>query len=163
MANQAGQRETALRELREAESTAKQVSAAEAALRPSSDSRTCSARPSCTRNSPSALASTNLSVKSKQKGLLNASESAVDTAQELRDQAEDVAAVFEGIAPAVDQDDDELLEELEELMNEGNTAPTVAPPAPPAEGDAQKSRLAGSNCRRRHPRHRAPPLLATAV
>lgn len=143
VANQAGQRETALRELRKAKSTAKQVSAAEAALEALERQQDLLSETELHKELTSALASTNLSVKSKQKGLLNASESAVDTAQELRDQAEDVAAVFEGIAPAVDQDDDELLEELEELMNEGNTAPTVAPPAPAPQKEAREDESSG--------------------
>lgn len=84
----------------------------------------------------SALSSSVKKVKKNTKGLLSKTEAAVDGSTEVKDLAEDVNGVLEGLQQNNAPDEDELLEELQMMMEEGEveaeqaaaTAPTVPPP-----------------------------------
>lgn len=123
--SQAGKKAEALRELKKAKATDRQILAAQQALDALEQQSDLLSQSMLQRDLASALASTNSEVKSKTRGLLEKAEKATDESQELRDAAEDVAAVFEGLAPTHDNDEDELLEELEELV-EVNAPVSVA-------------------------------------
>ena len=120
--SQAGKREEAIRELKKARNTDKQVSAAQNALETLERQQDLLSESVLQKELASALASTNELVKSKTKGLLPMSEKAVDTSQDLRDAADDIAAVFDGLQPTYEHDDDELLSELNDLIEDSQPA-----------------------------------------
>jgi hypothetical protein len=84
----------------------------------------------------SALSSSVKKVKKNTKGLLSKTEAAVDGSTEVKDLAEDVNGVLEGLQSTNAPDEDELLEELQMMMEAGEveeeqaaaTAPTAPPP-----------------------------------
>lgn len=79
----------------------------------------------------SALSSSVKKTKKATKGLLSKTEKAVDGSVEVRDAAEDVAAVLEGLRPAGGEfDEDELLEELQAMDDGGGGGPTAAQRTP---------------------------------
>ena len=120
--SQAGKREEAIRELKKARNTDKQVIAAQNALETLERQQDLLSESVLQKELASALASTNELVKSKTRGLLPLSEKAVDTSQDLRDAADDIAAVFEGLQPTYENDDDELLSELNDLIEDSQPA-----------------------------------------
>lgn len=125
-----GKKTEALRELKKAKATDKQVAVAQQALDTLERQNDLLSESVLQKELATALASTNQTVRGKTKGLLVASEKAVDQSQELRDAADDVAAVFEGLAPSHDSDDDELLAELSQLINDtpsGSTSSSSLP------------------------------------
>lgn len=124
-AKQAGKQEDAVRELRKTKGVEKQLAAARAALDALERQQDMLAESALHRELATALQSTTAGVKEKSKGLLNFAEKAVDESIEVRDDVEDIAAVFEGIQPTFDADEDELLAELED-MQEGEKAAPVA-------------------------------------
>ena len=65
-----------------------------------------------------------MSLKGKNKGLLERAEEAIDESVELKDTVEDVAAVFEGISATFETniDEAELLEELDEMVGASTEA-----------------------------------------
>lgn len=72
-----------------------------------------------------ALGASVKAVKKKTKTLLKDTENAVDGAVDVRDLNEDLQGAFEGLRPATDADEDDLLAELDELI----TGPPAAPEA----------------------------------
>ena len=114
-----GKKEEALRELKKAKNIEKQLSAARAALDTLERQQDMVAESALQRELATALKSTTQGIKNKSKGLLSLAESAIDSSIEVRDEVDDVAAVFEGITPyETGVDDDELLEELENLSQD---------------------------------------------
>jgi hypothetical protein len=129
-----GKKTEALRELKKAKATDKQVAVAQQALDTLERQNDLLSESVLQKELATALASTNQTVRGKTKGLLVASEKAVDQSQELRDAADDVAAVFEGLAPAHDDDDDdELLAELSQLIDDTTSVSTSSSSSLPAQ------------------------------
>lgn len=123
-ASKAGKKEEAIRELKKAKAVEKQLLAARTALATLEQQHDLVAETALQQELAVALKSTVGAVKKKQKGLLNKAEEAVDGQQELADDVADIAAVFEGLQPTGDADEDELLDELREMMGEeGSVAP----------------------------------------
>ena len=141
--SQKGKREEALRELKKAKGTDKQILTVQQALDALERQSDLLSESLLQREMATALASTNQTVKAKTKGLLPASEKAIDESIELRDAAEDVAAVFEGLAPTYEHDEDELIDELDQLVGEAHTdhseaaAPAAIPTATALLADRQ--------------------------
>ena len=133
-----------MRELKKAKATDKQILMAQQALDTLEQQSDLLSESVLQREMATALASTNQTVKSKTKGLLPATEKAVDESQELRDAAEDVAAVFEGLQPTYDVDNDELLEELNQLVDDARSdqSTVAAPVAAPAAASSSAALLA---------------------
>lgn len=115
-----GRKEEAVRELKKSKVLEKQLLAARAALDTLERQQDMIAESALQRELATALQSTTAGVKGKNKGLLSLAESAIDGAVEVRDEVEDIAAVFEGMAPAYEAgvDDDELLAELDDLTQD---------------------------------------------
>lgn len=130
MAKQQGRQEEAVRELRKSKAIEKQLAAARMALDTLERQQDMIAETTLQRELATALKSTTEGVKAKNKGLLSLAESAVDQSVEVRDDVEDVAAVFEGMVPAYDTgvDDDDLLAELNELVGEAQAQQATAAP-----------------------------------
>jgi len=140
--SQVGKREEALRELKKARGTDKQILTVQQALDALERQSDLLSESLLQREMTMALASTNQTVRAKTKGLLPASEKAIDESIELRDAAEDVAAVFEGLAPTYDHDEDELLDELDQLVGEARTGHSeAAAPADAASADSASTAL----------------------
>ena len=118
MARQAGKQEQAVREMRKAKAVEKQLVVTRVALDTLERQQDLIAETTLQRELATTLKSTTASVKTKSKGLLSLAETAIDESIEVRDDAEDVSAVFEGMAPAYDTsvDDADLLAELDELV-----------------------------------------------
>ena len=121
--SKAGRKQDALRELRKAKSTDRQVLTTRDAFETLERQQDLLNESVLQKELATALASTNEVVKSKTKGLLPLSEKVVDQSQELRDATDDVAAVFEGLHPTYDNDDDALLEELDDLLQDSEAEP----------------------------------------
>ena len=65
-----------------------------------------------------------MSLKGKNKGLLERAEEAIDESVELKDTVDEVAAVFEGISATFETNIDEAeLEELDEMVGTAAEAP----------------------------------------
>ena len=120
IARQQGRQEEAVRELRKSKAIEKQLAAARMALDTLERQQDMIAETTLQRELATALKSTTAGVKAKNKGLLSLAESAIDESVEVRDDVEDVAAVFEGMVPAYDTgvDEDDLLAELNDLVGE---------------------------------------------
>jgi hypothetical protein len=128
-AKQEGRNEDAVRELKKAKAVEKQLNAARLALDTLERQQDVLAESTLHRELATALKSTTAGVKAKNKGLLAMAESAVDESVEIRDDVEDIAAVFENMAPAYDTgaDEDELLAELESMITDTTALNTVEP------------------------------------
>jgi Fic family protein len=131
-----GRSNDAIRELKKAKALEKQLTAARAALDTLERQQDMIEESVLQRELATALKSTTTSVKNKSRGLLAFAESAVDESVEVRDDVEDVAAVFEGMASTYDTgvDDDDLIEELNALTSE-----TVGYVADEVGGSAEQS------------------------
>ena len=131
-ASRAGKKEEALREMRKVKAAEKQHATAQMALEALERQADALAQTSLQNELAHALASTNKQMKQKSKGLLSFAEKTIDDAVEVADEVEDVAQVFEGLAPSNDKfDDEDLRDELEAMMNEedGVGADEFAPKA----------------------------------
>jgi len=115
-----GRTQDAIRELKKAKTLEKQLAAARAALDTLERQQDMIEESVLQRELATALKSTTTSVKNKSKGLLSLAESAVDESVEVRDDVDDVAAVFEGMVSTYDTgaDDDDLLDELNALTSD---------------------------------------------
>lgn len=135
-----GRTQDAIRELKKAKALEKQLTAARAALDTLERQQDMIEESVLQRELATALKSTTANVKAKSKGLLAFAESAVDESVEVRDDVEDVAAVFEGMASTYDTgvDDDDLIEELNALTSE-----TVGYVADEVGGSAEESPAVG--------------------
>lgn len=148
MARQRGKQEEAIRELKKAKAIEKQLGAAKMALDTLERQQDMIEESTLHRELATALKSTTQGMKSKNKGLLTLAESAIDESVEIRDDVEDVAAVFEGMVPAYDTgiDEEDLIAELEELAGETTVLSISAAasaheptPAPSTQGRASDS------------------------
>jgi hypothetical protein len=122
-ASQAGRKEEALRELKRAKATEKQLAVARNAQETLERQQDMLEESQLQKELTVALQSTTSSIKAKSKGVLSSAESAIDDAHEARDEVADIAQVFEGLTPADDYDDDELAAELEEMIGGAATEP----------------------------------------
>lgn len=116
VAKKANKHEDALREMKKSKAAAKQLATAMTALETLERQEDLLAQSSLQRELAAALSTTNKEVKKKHKGLLGFAEHVVDDAVELKDYAEDIGAVFDGLVTnSVDEtvDEKDLLEELE--------------------------------------------------
>lgn len=132
-----GQKTSAMRALKRAKATEKQLEANQSALLAVEQQVDLLAQAKMQKELASALATSSKGMKS-QKKLLKSAESAVDEAQDARDMAEDLGNVMAEFAQnSGGTDDDELLEELNAMMSE---APAPLPLSSVSEeGVAQSS------------------------
>lgn len=121
-----GQKSSAMRALKKAKMTEKQLEANAAALMAVEQQMDLMAQAQMQKQVASALASSSKGMKA-QKQLLKNAESAVDDASEARDMADDLGQVMTEFASNGngDADDDELMDELQSMMD-------ADPPPPPA-------------------------------
>lgn len=121
-----GQKSSALRALKKAKMTEKQLEANAAALMAVEQQVDLMAQAQMQKEVASALASSSKGMKA-QKQLLKNAESAVDDASEARDMADDLGQVMTEFASNGNgnEDDDELMDELRAMM-------ASDPPPPPA-------------------------------
>ena len=113
-----GKRAEALMALKKAKNDEKLLASASAALETLEGQKDMLENAALQRELASALASTTKQIKGKTKGLVKFAEKAVDDTQDLRDDAEDLSAAFEGIQPASQMDEDLLMEELNSMMQD---------------------------------------------
>ena len=111
-----GKRTEAILSLKRAKNDMKLLASANAALETLESQRDMLENAALQRELASALASTTKQIKHSTKGLVTLAEKAVDDTQELRDDAEDLNAAFEGIQPTFNVDEDDLIEELNAMM-----------------------------------------------
>ena len=131
----AGKNEEALRVLKKSKAVEKQLAVAQAALDTLERQQDLIAESALQRELATALNSTTRSVKSKGKGLLTLAEKAIDESVEAADDVQDVAAVFETLAPTFDGDDDKLLEELKAMLDDDPPPTSVVLEAAAVETD----------------------------
>ena len=112
-----GKRTEAILALKKAKNDEKLLASANAALETLESQKDMLENAALQRELASALASTTKQIKGQTKGLVKFAEKAVDDTQELRDDAEDLNAAFEGIQSTFNVDEEELLEELDAMMN----------------------------------------------
>lgn len=143
-AMKAGQKATALRELKRAKALEKQAASMQSALAAVEQQSDLLAATALQRELASALGATAKTLK-KDKKLLSRAEDAVDTAQEMRDMHDDVASVMSSLGDGGDDvDDDELFSELV-----GMIAPD-APPLPTSASEAIEAAGDAAEIERRH-------------
>lgn len=127
----AGQKASALRALKRAKATEKQLEANQQSLMAIEQQVDMMAQAQMQKQLATALASSSKGMK-EQKKLLKSAESAVDEAQDARDMAEDLGNVMAEFAQNGNgDDDDELLDELNAMMSEPALALTSIPEAAP--------------------------------
>lgn len=121
---QLGQKPSALRLLKRAKATEKQLEANQASLMAIEQQVDLMAQAQMQKQLASALASSSKGMKA-QKKLLKHAESAVDDAQDARDMADDLGNVMAEFAQNGNgnEDEDELLDELNSMMTEGPRPP----------------------------------------
>lgn len=142
-----GQKASAMRALKRAKATEKQLEANQSALLAVEQQVDLLAQAKMQKELASALATSSKGMKSQKKLLKNA-ESAVDEAQDARDMAEDLGNVMAEFAQSGGgADDDELMEELNAMMSEGPPPPPLGSvseegAAQSSAGDAETARLA---------------------
>ena len=108
----------AMQELKRCKALEKQAATAKAAMLTLEQQADLIAESQLQREVAQALSASVKSVKKKTKGLLGATEAAVDDTADVRDMAEEMNSVMEGLAPANVVDEDELYAELEQLVQE---------------------------------------------
>jgi len=111
-----GQKASALRVLKRAKATEKQVEANQQSLMAIEQQVDLMAQAQMQKQLATALASSSKGMKG-QKTLLKTAENAVDDASEARDMAEDLSNVMAEFAQKGNDDDDELLAELDAMMS----------------------------------------------
>lgn len=112
-----GQKASALRMLKRAKMTDKQVEAAQQSLLAIEQQVDLMAQAAMQKEIASALATSSKGFKANKKMVQNA-EAAVDDAQEARDMAEDLSNALSELGGQDTADDDELLEELRAMAND---------------------------------------------
>ena len=112
----------AVREMKRSKAWEKQLLTASAALEALERQEDMLAQSSLQRELAAALSTTNKEVKKKHKGLMSFAEKAVDESVELKDDADDITSLFDGLLSSTEShgiDDDELLEELRVMAEDG--------------------------------------------
>lgn len=118
-----GNKSSAMRALKRAKATEKQLEANQASLLAVEQQVDLMAQAQMQKQVASALASSSKGMKA-QKKLLKSAESAVDDASEARDMAEDLGQVMADFASSGNnEDEDDLMEELQQMMEEPPTNP----------------------------------------
>ena len=125
-AMKAGNKASAMRELKRAKMLEKQALSTQGAMDALEAQSDMLEQTALQKEVAAALGATAKSLK-KEKGLLSKAEDAVDAAAEMRDMHEDLTQVMAGLGDAVsnDVDEDELLEELQSMVADNDTEPTV--------------------------------------
>jgi hypothetical protein len=138
-AMKAGNKASAMRELKRAKMLEKQALSTQGAMDALEAQSDMLEQTALQKEVAAALGATAKSLK-KEKGLLSKAEDAVDAAAEMRDMHEDLTQVMAGLGDAVsnDVDEDELLEELQSMVADNDTEPT----APDVEAVSAHSELA---------------------
>ena len=117
VAMKAGQKASAMRMLKRAKMTDKQVEAAQQSLLAIEQQVDLMAQAAMQKEIASALASSSKGMKANKK-MVKSAEAAVDDAQDARDMAEDLSNALSELGGNDTGDDDELLEELQAMVNE---------------------------------------------
>jgi hypothetical protein len=137
-----GNKSSAMRALKRAKATEKQLEANQASLLAMEQQVDLMAQAQMQKQIASALASSSKGMKA-QKKLLKSAENAVDDASEARDMAEDLGQVMADFASnGNNEDDDELLEELQMMMEEPPTKPPEQALQPISEEEAKQMEIA---------------------
>lgn len=125
-AMKAGNKASAMRELKRAKMLEKQALSTQGAVDALEAQSDMLEQTALQKEVAAALGETAKSLK-KEKGLLSKAEDAVEAAAEMRDMHEDLTQVMAGLGDAVsnDVDEDELLEELQSMVAENDSEPTV--------------------------------------
>ena len=123
---QAGQKASAMRMLKRAKATEKQLEANQASLLAVEQQVDLMAQAAMQKQVASALSASSKGMKAQKKLLKNA-ESAVDDAQEARDMADDLGNVMSEFASNGNgnDDDDDLLLELQSMMDDDTNPPAA--------------------------------------
>ena len=124
---QAGQKTSAMRMLKRAKATEKQLEANQSSMMAIEQQVDLMAQAQMQKQLASALASSSKGMKAQKKLLKNA-ESAVDDAQDARDMADDLGNVMSEFASNGNgnEDEDDLMDELQQMMNEDPPPPTTS-------------------------------------
>ena len=124
---QAGNKASAMRLLKKAKATEKQLEANQASLMAVEQQVDLMAQAKMQKEIASALSASSKGMKSQKKLLKNA-ESAIDDAQDARDMADDLGQVMSEFAANGNgnDDEDELMAELQSMMDDDPTPPTAA-------------------------------------
>tara|TARA_B110000902_G_C14132710_1_gene522632 strand:+ start:153 stop:932 length:780 start_codon:yes stop_codon:yes gene_type:complete len=117
LAMKAGQKASAMRMLKRAKMTDKQVEGAQQSLLALEQQVDLMAQAAMQKEIASALATSSKGFKANKKMVANA-EAAVDDAQEARDMAEDLSNALQELGGHDNGDDDELMEELQAMAND---------------------------------------------
>ena len=117
LAMKAGQKASAMRMLKRAKMTDKQVEGAQQSLLALEQQVDLMAQAAMQKEIASALATSSKGFKANKKMVANA-EAAVDDAQEARDMAEDLSNALQELGGHDNGDDDELMEELHAMAND---------------------------------------------
>lgn len=122
----AGNKASAMRELKRAKILEKQALSTQAAMDALEAQSDMLEQTALQKEVAAAMGATAKSLK-KEKGLLSKAEDAVDAAAEMRDMHEDLTQVMAGLGDAVSNDvnEDELLEELQSMVQDNDTEPTA--------------------------------------
>lgn len=125
-AMKAGNKASAMRELKRAKMLEKQAMSTQSAMDALEAQSDMLEQTALQKEVAAALGATAKSLK-KEKGLLSKAEDAVDAAAEMRDMHEDLTQVMAGLGDAVsnDVDEEELMEELQGMISEDDAQPTV--------------------------------------
>jgi len=118
VAMRAGQKASAMRMLKRAKMTDKQVESAQQSLLAIEQQVDLMAQAAMQKEIASALASSSKGFKANKK-LVKSAEEAVDDAQDARDVADDLSNALSELGGHDNGDDDELLQELKSMMDDG--------------------------------------------
>lgn len=135
-----GNKSSAMRALKRAKATEKQLEANQASLLAVEQQVDLMAQAQMQKQIASALASSSKGMKA-QKKLLKSAENAVDDASEARDMAEDLGQVMADFASNGNDDDDDLFEELQQMMEEPPTKPPEQALQPISEEEAKQMEI----------------------
>ena len=122
---QSGSKQSAMRMLKRAKATEKQLEANQASLLAVEQQVDLMAQAAMQKQIASALSASSKGMKA-QKNLLKNAESAMDDAQDARDMADDLGTVMSEFAAngTGDADEDDLMSELQSMMDEETPPPT---------------------------------------
>jgi len=142
-AMKAGNKASAMRELKRAKMLEKQTISTQSAMDALEAQSDMLEQTALQKEVAAALGATAKSLK-MEKGLLSKAEDAVDAAAEMRDMHEDITQVMAGLGDAVsnDVDEEELMEELQSMAAGNDTDPTATDVATASEHSEFASKAA---------------------
>ena len=134
-----GKKQEAMLALKRAKALAKQAEVAASTHAAIENQKELLESSALQREVASALTASLTTTKKKTKGLLERTESAVDSSVELQEAVQDINDAMGGLAKVDEYDDDELLDELELLAQEGEeeAAPEAAAAASPQQAEVE--------------------------